>query len=125
MVLNCAEFYDAELRRHNEVFRAAVKAGTRDRVLDIGCGSGQSSRDAARFAVEGSVLGVDVSAEMLEFARRRSADEGLRNVAFERGNAQLLAFPPAGFDLCISRFGVMFFADPADIGSRRHPVFAR
>ncbi|MER8612494.1 class I SAM-dependent methyltransferase [Mesorhizobium sp. M0220] len=113
MVLNCAEFYDAELRRHNEVFRAAVKAGTRDRVLDIGCGSGQSSRDAARVAVEGSVLGVDVSAEMLEFARRRSADEGLRNVAFERGNAQLLAFPPAGFDLCISRFGVMFFADPA------------
>ncbi|WP_376703528.1 class I SAM-dependent methyltransferase [Mesorhizobium sp. ISC25] len=113
MVLNCAAFYDAELRRHNEVFRAAVKAGTRDRVLDIGCGSGQSSRDAARVAVEGSVLGVDVSAEMLEIARRRSAEEGLRNVAFERGDAQLLVFPPAGFDLCISRFGVMFFADPA------------
>ncbi|MCP9232442.1 methyltransferase domain-containing protein [Mesorhizobium sp. LMG 17147] len=113
MVLNCAEFYDAELRRHNEVFRAAVKVGTRDRVLDIGCGSGQSSRDAARVAVEGSVLGVDVSAQMLEIARSRSAEEGLRNVAFERGDAQLLVFPPAGFDLCISRFGVMFFADPA------------
>lgn len=113
MVLNCAEFYDAELRRHNEVFGAAVKAGTRDRVLDIGCGSGQSSRDAARVAVEGSVLGVDVSARMLEIARSRSAEEGLRNVAFERGDAQLLVFPAAGFDLCISRFGVMFFADPA------------
>lgn len=81
MVLNCAAFYDAELRRHNEVFRAAVKVGTRDRVLDIGCGSGQSSRDAARVAVEGSVLGVDVSAQMLEIARKCSAKEGLRNVA--------------------------------------------
>lgn len=101
MVLNCAEFYDAELRRHNEVFRAAVKAGTRDRVLDIGCGSGQSSRDAARVAVEGSVLGVDVSAQMLEIARSRSAEEGLRNVAFERGDAQLLVFPPAA-SICAS-----------------------
>jgi ubiquinone/menaquinone biosynthesis C-methylase UbiE len=42
MVLNCADFYDAELRWHNEVFRAAIKVGTRDRVLDIGCGAGQS-----------------------------------------------------------------------------------
>jgi SAM-dependent methyltransferase len=63
--------------------------------------------------VQGSVLGVDVSAELLEVARRRSAQEGLRNVAFEEADAQLQGFPPAGFDLCISRFGVMFFADPA------------
>lgn len=113
MVLNCADFYDAELRRHNEIFRSFVKAGTRDRVLDIGCGAGQSARDAARIAVEGSVLGVDVSAQMLETARRRSAEEGLRNVVFEQGDAQVQVFPSAGFDLCISRFGVMFFADPA------------
>ena len=113
MVLNCADFYDAELRRHNEIFRTAVKVGTRDRVLDIGCGAGQSTRDAARVATEGSALGVDVSGEMLEIARRRSAEEGLRNVTYERGDAQLQVFPSAGFDLCISRFGVMFFASPA------------
>jgi SAM-dependent methyltransferase len=113
MVLNCADFYDAELRRHNEVFRAALQVGPRDRVLDIGCGAGLTTREVARIAVQGSVLGVDVSAEMLEVARRRSAQEGLRNVVFEKGDAQLQAFPPASFDLCISRFGTMFFADPA------------
>jgi SAM-dependent methyltransferase len=113
MALDCAAFYDAELRRHNEQFRAAVNAGIRDRVLDIGCGAGQTTREAARVAVEGSVVGVDVSAQMLEIARRRGAEEGLRNVRFEQGDAEVQAFPAAHFDLCISRFGVMFFADPA------------
>jgi SAM-dependent methyltransferase len=82
-------------------------------VLDIGCGAGQTTREAARVAVKGSVVGVDTSAEMLEVARRRGAEEGLRNVGFEQGDAQVQAFPAAHFDLCISRFGVMFFADPA------------
>jgi SAM-dependent methyltransferase len=113
MALDRADFYDAELRRHNEHFRAAVDAGLRDRVLDIGCGAGQTTREAARVAVEGSAVGVDVSAELLEIARRRARQEGLRNVGFEQGDAQVHAFPAAHFDLCISRFGVMFFADPA------------
>jgi len=125
MALNCADFYDAELRRHNEAFRAAVGVGPRDRVLDIGCGAGQTTREAARIALQGSVLGVDVSAELLEVARRRSAQEGVRNVAFEQADAQLRPFPAAGFDLCISRFGVMFFADPvaafANIGRAMRP----
>lgn len=112
MGFNRTEFYDAELRRHNECFRAALKVGPRDRVLDIGCGAGQSTREAARAAREGSVLGVDTSEEMLQVARQRSAEEGVRNVAFELADAQDHAFPPAHFDLCISRFGVMFFADP-------------
>lgn len=106
------EFYDAELRRHDERFRAVLKVGPRDRVLDIGCGAGQSTREAARAAVEGSVLGVDISEEMVQTARRRSAEERVRNVAFELADAQHHAFPAAHFDLCISRFGVMFFADP-------------
>jgi SAM-dependent methyltransferase len=113
MAFDCVDFYDAEFRRHNEHFRAAVDAGTRDRVLDIGCGAGQTTRDAARVAIAGSVVGIDVSAEMLEIARRRSAEQGLRNVTFEQGDAQVQAFPAGQFDLCISRFGAMFFADPA------------
>ena len=112
MGFNCTDFYDAELRRHDECFRAALQVGPRDRVLDIGCGAGQSTREAARAATEGSVVGVDISEEMLQVARRRSAEEGLGNVAFELADAQDHAFPPAHFDLCISRFGVMFFADP-------------
>jgi SAM-dependent methyltransferase len=112
MAFNRADFYDAELRRHHEHFRAALEVGPSDRVLDVGCGAGQSTRDAARIAARGHVVGVDVSEEMLEVARRRSAAEGLSNVAFERADAQTHAFPAAHFDLCVSRFGVMFFADP-------------
>ena len=125
MAFDRAAFYDAELRRHDQHFHAALQVGPRDRVLDIGCGAGPSTRQAARAAVEGSVVGVDVSEEMLQVARRRSAEEGLRNVVFERGDAQVQAFPAAHFDLCISRFGAMFFADPgaafANIGRAMHP----
>ncbi|WP_152092838.1 class I SAM-dependent methyltransferase [Rhizobium dioscoreae] len=112
VVLQCADFYDAELSRHNLHLRAAAPVRTHDRILDIGCGAGQTTREAALAATQGSAVGVDTSAEMLEIARQRSAEAGLRNVSFELGDAQNHNFPAAGFDLCISRFGVMFFADP-------------
>ncbi len=104
--------YDAELRPHNELFRAAARVGSRDRVLDIGCGAGQSTREAAHAAVDGSVVGVDLSAPMLERARRLGDEQGLSNITFLRADAQVHRFPPARFDLCVSRFGTMFFADP-------------
>lgn len=125
MAFDRADFYDAELRRHQEHFRAATNVGPRDRVLDIGCGAGKSTREAARAAVMGSAVGVDVSEEMLEVARRRSAEAGLRNIVFELGNAQVHGFPAAHFDLGISRFGTMFFTDPvaafANIGQALRP----
>ncbi|WP_457309967.1 class I SAM-dependent methyltransferase [Sphingomonas sp. UYAg733] len=125
MALDRAAFYDAELRRHHQHFLAALKVGRQDHVLDIGCGAGQSTREAARAAAEGSAVGVDMSEEMLEVARRRSADAGLHNVSFELGDAQVHEFPPAQFDLCISRFGTMFFVDPvaafANIGRALRP----
>jgi SAM-dependent methyltransferase len=110
--LRLADHYDAELRRHHERLCEAIVVGPADRVLDIGCGTGQSTRDAARAAVSGSALGVDISHEMLERARLRTAEEGLHNVTFEHGDAQVHPFPPAHFDVVISRFGTMFFADP-------------
>ena len=64
-------------------------------------------------AVAGSALGVDLSERMLEHARRLSAGEGLRNVTFLQADAQVHRFAAAHFDLCISRFGAMFFAGPA------------
>lgn len=111
--MNRADFYDAELSRHNARFEAALTIDRHGNVLDIGCGSGQSARYAARAASEGSVVGVDISDEMLQIARRRSAEQGLRNIAFELGDAQVHPFAAERFDVCISRFGTMFFADPA------------
>lgn len=110
--LRLADQYDAELRSHNERLRAATGIAPTDRVLDVGCGAGQTTRDAARAAVSGSALGVDVSEQMIERARRRTAQEGPTNVAYELGDAQVHPFPPAHFDAIISRFGTMFFADP-------------
>ena len=110
--LRLADHYDAELRRHNERLRAATGIVPTDQVLDIGCGAGQTTCDAARAAVQGSALGVDVSDAMLERARRRTAEEGLSNVSYELGDAQTHRFRPAHFDVVISRFGTMFFGDP-------------
>lgn len=110
--LRLADHYDAELRAHDQRLRAALVIGEADRILDIGCGGGQTTRYAARAAPSGSALGVDTSEEMLQRARTRSAEEGISNVSFERGDAQTHPFPPAHYDLIISRFGAMFFADP-------------
>jgi SAM-dependent methyltransferase len=111
MPVTIADHYDAELRPHNEHLRAATDIGPTDRVLDIGCGAGQTTRDAARAASSGSVLGVDISEQMLERARRLTLDAGLRNITYELGDAQVHRFQPASFDVLISRFGTMFFAD--------------
>ncbi|AHG45074.1 methyltransferase [Rhizobium leguminosarum bv. trifolii CB782] len=112
-VLNFADFYDAELALHNAHFRVVAAVGHSDRVLDIGCGAGQTTRDAARAAEKGRAHGIDLSVTMLEIARRRSAEEGLSNATFEVADAQNHVFAQGEFDICISRFGVMFFADPA------------
>jgi SAM-dependent methyltransferase len=107
-----AAVFDAESRPHNERFRAAARVSPRDRVLDVGCGTGQTTRDAARDAAAGSALGVDLSAQMLDYARTLSRAEGLANVSFLQADAQVHKFPAGSFDVCISRFGAMFFADP-------------
>lgn len=104
--------YDAELRRHDEVLRRAVGIRLHDHTLDIGCGTGQTTRQAARTARAGSALGVDVSASAIERARELAWAEGLRNVTFEPADAQVHRFPAERFDLAISRFGTMFFDDP-------------
>jgi SAM-dependent methyltransferase len=104
--------YDSELRAQNERLRAATGIRAGDRVLDIGCGAGLSTRDAARAAAPGRVLGVDVSAPALERARQLTVAEGLDNVTYEQADAQVHRFAPERFDVAISRFGTMFFSDP-------------
>jgi SAM-dependent methyltransferase len=111
--LNSLDFYDSELRAHHEHLRAAHGISPGDEVVDIGCGTGLTTREAGRAAAPGRVVGVDVSERMLERARQLTAAERLDNVRYELGDAQVHRFEPAGFDVAISRFGTMFFSDPA------------
>ena len=104
--------YDGELQLHNEQLRVAYHIHPADRVLDVGCGAGQTTRDAARMASEGSALGVDIDVEMIALAKERADSKGVRNIQFEVGDAQVFPFEPAEFDVAISRFGTMFFSDP-------------
>jgi SAM-dependent methyltransferase len=83
-----------------------------DRVLDIGCGSGQTTREAARIARAGSAFGVDIAASAIERARELARAQGVRNVAFSCADAQVCRFPRGQFDVAVSRFGTMFFDDP-------------
>ncbi|HEX5298434.1 MAG TPA: methyltransferase domain-containing protein [Streptosporangiaceae bacterium] len=100
------------MRRHNEVLRRAYGVQPREHVLDIGCGSGQTTREVARMASAGSALGVDISGPAIERARELAGAQGVRNVSFEQADAQVHRFPRERFDLAVSRFGTMFFADP-------------
>ena len=105
--------YDAELRLLNRALRRAYALRRDDDVLDIGCGTGETSREAAREAPDGSVVGIDHAAEMTDRARELTAAEGLHNVAFVHADAQSHRFSSKSFDVAISRFGTMFFRDPA------------
>jgi SAM-dependent methyltransferase len=86
-----ADRYDAAARRYDPLLLDAARISIDDHVLDIGCGCGVATRGAARLAASGTVLGVDLSRRMIHEARQRSVQ---------------------AFDVAISRFGVMFFADP-------------
>jgi SAM-dependent methyltransferase len=110
---NPVDIYDAELRAHHEHLRAAYGIRPGDEVVDIGCGAGLTTREAGRLAAPGGVVGVDVSERMLDRARELTAAERLDNVRYELGDAQVHRFDPAGFDVAISRYGTMFFNDPA------------
>jgi SAM-dependent methyltransferase len=81
-------------------------------VLDIGCGTGEMTRRAARAAFAGQAVGVDLSRSMVDLATRVAREQGLTNVTFERCDAQIHAFAADAFDLAVSHFGMMFFADP-------------
>ncbi|MDT9687703.1 class I SAM-dependent methyltransferase [Streptomyces sp. P9(2023)] len=118
--------WDAVNGGFDEHLLAAAALDGHTHVLDVGCGAGATTRTAARRAAHGRVLGLDLSGPMLGRARESARRENVGNVTFERGDAQVHAFEPGVFDVAISRFGVMFFADPvaafANIGRALRPV---
>ena len=108
-----ADRYEAASTGYWEALVRAVPIQSHHAIVDIGCGTGRSTRDLARLVPSGSVLGVDLSAKMLQRARAVADVEGLVNATFEQADAQVHPFPVASFDLAISVFGAMFFGDPA------------
>jgi SAM-dependent methyltransferase len=99
------------LGAHGEVAIAAHPPRPGDRVLDVGCGFGDTTQRLAAMIGDGEAVGVDVSEPFIELARREAAEAGLRNVSFEVEDVQIaeLAGP---FDYVFSRMGIMFFANP-------------
>ncbi len=91
--------------------RAAPAAG--ERVLDVGCGFGDLTLELARrVGPSGFVVGIDLSSAMLEQAEKLARAAGMGNIHFENCDVQTNVFQERGFDLMVSQFGVMFFADP-------------
>ena len=107
------EHFDRSVAAHHGPFMSAAAIAPDERVLDVGCGTGEVARDAARAAVDGTVLGVDLSSAMLDVARRAASDEGLANVRFEQADAQVHPFEAGSFDAVLGRTSAMFFGDKA------------
>ncbi|MFD5753461.1 class I SAM-dependent methyltransferase [Streptomyces sp. NPDC127033] len=96
----------------NEPLLDAARIAGDHQLLDIGCGTGQTTRLAALRVPRGRALGLDLSGPMLDEARTRVEREGIPNAVFEQGDAQAYPFETGAFDTVLSRYGVMFFADP-------------
>ncbi len=105
--------YVAEgLGRHGEAAMAARPPRPGDRVLDVGCGFGDTTRRLAELVgPDGEAVGIDVSAPFVELATREAEEAGLRNVGYSVGDVQI-ADLGGPFDYVFSRMGVMFFANP-------------
>lgn len=105
---------DRMLQPFADVLIETIRPGPGDRVLDIGCGAGATTLAVAqRVGPNGRALGVDISAPLVAAAQARAAADGLSAADFVCADAQTHTFEPGGFDAVISRFGVMFFDDPA------------
>lgn len=109
--------FQAHLDRQIEPLgRAAMRVlapARGERIVDIGCGCGQSTRElAARVGASGAVVGVDISEPMLDIARRRVVGEHSTQPEFRQADAQIADLGRGAFDAAFSRFGVMFFSDP-------------
>jgi SAM-dependent methyltransferase len=95
-----------------DVLLADCSPGSASRLLDVGCGTGDTTLAAARrLGPTSECLGVDISEPMIEVARAQARKEGAA-ARFLCADAQTHAFAPEVFDWVISRFGVLFFDDP-------------
>lgn len=105
---------DQMFRPFEDLLIETVVAGSGNRVLDVGCGTGSTTLGIARqLGAKGKCIGIDLSEQMLAVARARAEREGTP-AKFIRADAQVYAFEPASFDMIVSRFGLVFFDNPVE-----------
>jgi SAM-dependent methyltransferase len=105
--------WQAQLAPAHDALIAAAAFAAGERVLDIACGTGLVSLAAARaVGPAGQVVGVDISARMVDAARERAGRAGLAHARFERMDAEHLELPGAGFDVVTCALGLMYLPDP-------------
>jgi SAM-dependent methyltransferase len=105
---------ERQLAPVSEILFAAADLRPGERVLDVGCGAGPTTREAARrVGPEGRVAGLDVSGDMLAAAARHDGEDGAAPIDWIEADAVTWDPPGGAYDVVLSRFGVMFFSDPA------------
>ena len=107
-----ADLFEESTSRYDRRMIDAAELTATSRVIDVGCGSGDTARAAAAAVPDGAVLGIDLSRDLVDAARQRAERAGVGNLRFEIGDAQIYPFEPAGADAVISKTGAIFFGDP-------------
>lgn len=106
--------WQTQLASAQTALLASTAPAAGERVLDVACGTGLVTLEVAQaVGSQGRVIGIDLSAKMVDTARLRVGARGPRNVSFQRMDAEALSFPDASFDTVLCALGLMYMPDPA------------
>ena len=105
------ELVASGLGAHGEAAMEAYPPQLGDKVLDLGCGFGDTTQRLAALVGDGEAVGIDVAEPFIEVGRREAEEAGAENVRFATGDVQVTEFAES-FDYAFSRMGIMFFANP-------------